>query len=94
MLKRYAIWTLSALAGALFFLYVGDSVALRLKVRSGTAFATMTIHRYYAVPQKSGKLEFLSADPEQQTCTNSLFPQMGHFPCWYVSRHTEQRIDM
>lgn len=94
MLKRYLVWTLAALTGVLFLLYVGDYVMLRLKVRNGSAFATMTIHRYYAVPQKSGKFEFLSADPQRQTCTNSLFPQMGHFPCWYVSRHTDQRIDM
>lgn len=94
MLKRYLVWILAALTGVLFLLYVGDYVVLRLKVRHGTAFTTMTVHRYYAVPQKSGKLEFLNADPEQQTCTNSLFPQMGHSPCWYVARHTDQRIDM
>jgi hypothetical protein len=54
----------------------------------------MTIQRYYAVPQKGGKIEFLSADPQQQTCTHSLFPQMGDPPCWYLARHTDQRIDM
>jgi NAD(P)-dependent dehydrogenase (short-subunit alcohol dehydrogenase family) len=52
------------------------------------------VRRYYAVPQKSGKIEFLHADPQQQNCVYSLFPHMGDAPCWYLLRHTEQRIDM
>ena len=94
MLKRHLLSGLAALTVALFLLYIGDYVVLRLKVRNGTAFATMTIHRYYAVPQKNGKLEFLSIDPQPETCTHSLFPQMAHSPCWYLARHTDQRIDM
>jgi hypothetical protein len=52
------------------------------------------VRRYYAVPQKSGKIEFLHADPQEQNCVHSLFPHMGDAPCWYMLRHTEQRIDM
>lgn len=94
MLKRYILRTLVGVAGVLLLLYAADFLVLRLKVRSGNAFGSITVRRFYAVPQKSGKIEFLSADPQSQTCTHSLFPQMGNPPCWYVARHTEQRIDM
>jgi hypothetical protein len=95
MMKRYSMITFGTLAAAFVVLYAGDYVVLRIRVRSGgNAFGFMTVRRYYAVPQKGGKIEFLSADPQQQTCTHSLFPQMGDPPCWYLARHTDQRIDM
>ena len=95
MLKRYVALTLGCLAGVLLVLYAGDYGILQLRIRSnGNVFGTVTVHRFYAVPQKSGKLEFLSTDPQDQTCVRSLFPHMGNQPCWYLVRHTEQRIDM
>jgi hypothetical protein len=27
------------------------------------------------------------------TCVHSLFPHMGYQPCWYLSRHSEQRTN-
>ena len=94
MWKRYIAYTLAGLAGFLLILYVGDYIVLRWRMRNGSAFGVMTVHRYYAVPLKNGKIDFLPADPQQQTCTQSFFPQMGDPPCWYLARHTEQRIDM
>jgi hypothetical protein len=95
MLKGYIMITFAGLAGVFVLLYAGDYAVLRIKVRSsGNAFGSMIVRRYYAVPQKGGKIEFLSADPQQQPCTHSLFPQMGDPPCWYLARHTDQRIDM
>jgi len=95
MLKRYAALTLGLIAVVLFLVYAGDYLILELRIHSNkNAFGTVTVHRYYAVPQKSGKLEFLSTDPQDQTCVHSLFPHMGNPPCWYLVRHTEQRIDL
>jgi len=94
MAKRYIVLTLAGVAGALLLFYAGDYVALHVRIHRGNAFSSVTVRRFYAVPQKGGKVEFLSADPQQQTCTRSLFPQMGNPPCWYLARHSEQRIDM
>ena len=93
--RRYIALTLACTAGVLVVLYAGDFGILQLRIHdNGNAFGTVTVHRYYAVPQKSGKLEFLSTDPQDQTCVHSLFPHLGDPPCWYLSRHREQRIDM
>ena len=94
MRNRSIAVTLASLAGVLLALYVGDYIFLRLRIQRGNAFASVTVRRYYAVPQKSGKIEFLQAEPQDQTCVRSLFPHNGDAPCWYVRRHTEQRIDM
>jgi hypothetical protein len=95
MSKRHIMIGFAGLAGVFVLLYAGDYVVLRVRIRSrGNAFGSMIVRRYYAVPQKGGKIEFLSADPQQQTCTYSLFPQMGDPPCWYLARHTDQRIEM
>lgn len=94
MRKRYIALTFASLAGVLLALYVGDYVFLWLRIQRGNTFGSVTVRRYYAVPQKSGKIEFLQAEPQDQTCVRSLFPHMGDAPCWYVRRHTEQRIDI
>ena len=51
------------------------------------------MRRYYALHKNKQKTNFMFADPEAQTCVHSLFPHFGYPPCWYLSRHAEQRID-
>jgi hypothetical protein len=88
---RTLLWAAVALAA----LFVIDFAVLRIRVATNHhPFDTVTVRPYYAVPQKDHKTEFLVQDPQDQTCVNSLFPHMGDSPCWYLIRHTEQRIDM
>jgi hypothetical protein len=94
MWKRYLALTFASLAGFLLALYLGDYLFLSLRIHRGNAFGSVTVRRYYAVLQKSGKIEFLHADPQDQNCVHSLFLHMGDEPCWYLLHHTEQRIDM
>ena len=70
-------------------LYAGDYLAARQ-----AALGTVKVERYYAIPQKDGKTEFVSATPESQACVQSLLPHLGYNPCWYVNRHKRKRIDM
>ncbi|HEY2013436.1 MAG TPA: hypothetical protein VGH38_08040, partial [Bryobacteraceae bacterium] len=49
---------------------------------------------YYAVGLKGHKVEYTRADPETETCSQSLFPQMGYRPCWYVKRHRVKWIEI
>lgn len=89
---RRAVATLVFTAAVL---YACDYALLRYKIaRNQTPFGTVTVRLYYAVPRKDHKVEFLFADPEDDTCVNSLFPHMGDSPCWYLSRNKEKRVDM
>ena len=70
-------------------LYGGDYLTARR-----AALGTVKVERYYAIPQKDGKTDFVSATPENQACVQSLLPHLGYNPCWYVDRHKRKRIDM
>jgi hypothetical protein len=86
------------LAGAIVavcLLYAGDDLSVRLRIPGNRdPFGTVHVDRYYAIPEKNNKVEFLRADPETVTCVHSLFPHFGYSPCWYASRTTQKRIDM
>ena len=70
-------------------LYAGDYAAVRLRrVPTGT----VQVQPYYSVPLKDGKTEFMYLDPQNEVCVHSLFPHLGHRPCWYVSRHSNKEI--
>jgi hypothetical protein len=75
----------------LFFL---DYAVFRIKSARNEGFGTVTVHPYYAVPQKSHKVEFLTAEPEDDACVHALFPHAGDLPCWYLERNKNRRIDM
>jgi hypothetical protein len=66
-----------------------DYVFLR---RNANGFGSVTIQRFYAVTLKNKKTDFSYAEPEIQTCVNSVFPHFGYFPCWYVRRHNMKEI--
>jgi hypothetical protein len=76
-------------------LYAGDYLLLRYRIAANREpFGRVKTQAYYAVPQKNKKTEFYFQDPQMQNCVHSLFPHMGDSPCWYLSRHTQQRINM
>jgi hypothetical protein len=75
--------------------YAGDYAVLRFRIATNRSpFQTITVHPYYAVPQKNHTTEFLFDQPRDQTCVNALFPHLGNPACWYLTRHKEQRIDL
>ena len=69
-------------------LYAGDYAVVRCPIpRSRNPRATVEVQPYYACPLKDGKTEFMFLNSENQVCVRSLFPHLGHNPCWYVRRH-------
>jgi hypothetical protein len=79
--------------------YAGDSIVLRYRMakRSGAAFGTVQMERLYAIPQKSGKIdyEFDATQPMvTMTCVHALFPHAGYSPCWYLQRNSQKPIPM
>ncbi len=86
--------TLTALV-LLLLVYTGDYVSLRIQIsRSRPAFEKISVDTLWAIQQKNGKTTYQIGQPEITTCVHSLFPHYGYDPCWYVSRHTEKRIDI
>jgi hypothetical protein len=85
---------LSSVVGVTGFAYGLDYVVFRHRVAANRqGFGQVTVMPYYAVPQKSGKTQFIFNPPEVRTCVHALFPRAGYKPCWYLQRHTEQRTD-
>jgi hypothetical protein len=94
-LKRVIIVVLASALGVTALAYAIDYAVFRYKVATNRQpYGQITVMSYDAIPQKSGRTQFIFHPPEPQTCVNSLFPREGYVPCWYLQRHTEQRIDM
>jgi hypothetical protein len=71
--------------------YAGDY--LRLQVLPDQ-FGSVQVKRMYEVKLKNRKTEYLTDDPQAVPCVNSAFPQMGYAPCWYLSRHRVQTVEI
>jgi hypothetical protein len=92
-LKKILLRIVGALVLLASLIYAGDYLLVRYK-DSSNQFSTVTIQPYYAIHQKNGRTEYDYPAPQTQTCIRSLFPHFGYTPCWYVKRHTDQRIDI
>jgi hypothetical protein len=94
-MKRTLIRLGLSMVVALLAADVGDNLVLRYRILTNREpFGQVQVKRYLAIRHKDQRVEFVSTDPETRACAHSLFPQLGNNPCWYVSRHTVERIDM
>jgi hypothetical protein len=75
---------------AIVLLYLGDALVLHLH---HDPLGSVVVERYDAIPEKNGKTEFAFEEPTSQKCVHALFPHWGYPTCWYLSRHSEQRIN-
>jgi hypothetical protein len=79
----------AVLLGAM--LYGGDYVALRCRPKP---FGSVQVRRLYAVKMRNRQTQYLADEAQSASCVNSLLPQMGYAPCWYLTRHRVQTIDI
>jgi hypothetical protein len=94
VMKKRLIQACGGLLVLLMTVYAVDYASLRIRIwQHRNPFGTVEVQPYYAIAEKNNKTQFISADPLTVTCVHSLFPHFGSNPCWYVSRHTDQRID-
>lgn len=94
-LRRIPLYVLAGLALLAGLVYAGDYVSIRYRIpKNRNQFGTVTVTRLYVIHEKNNKREYELAPSEDRTCVHSLFPQLGYPPCWYVSRHTEERIEI
>ena len=95
LLKRAFLATILTLLGAAALAFGLDYAVFHLRVAANwNPYGVVTVDHYYAVQQKSGKTQFIFDPPAPQTCAHALFPHSGLLPCWYLSRHPEQRTDI
>lgn len=94
-LKRGFWWTIAGIVGIAAISFALDYAILEIRVLTKrNPYGSVTVNHYYAVLQKNGKTEFIFDPPAPQTCVNALFPHGGALPCWYLSRHPDQRTDI
>jgi hypothetical protein len=93
--QRIALRSFLAALALLAFTYVADFCVFRYRVSTPRqAYGTVAVEHYTAVAHKDGRAELIFDPPVQETCVHSLFPHGGNFPCWYLTRHTQQETDI
>lgn len=89
VLLEQAVMTLAVILAAL---YGGDWLVYHYRAAHGTAFDSVKVNQFMAVPLKNGKNEYDYTGSEQVECVRALFPWAGDDPCWWVRRHAEKRV--
>lgn len=87
MRRHWVRGTALALLVAAIALYAGDWLVFNLRRPSTDK---VTISYFLSAPLKNNKQEMDYLGSEDVVCSNSLFPQGGHLPCWYLRRHKNQ----
>ncbi len=90
-MRRLLFTIVSGACIAASILYAADYACIRF---GRSPFGAVIVTRYYLIPKKNGKTEFVFQPPELQPCVHALFPHQGYSPCWYLSRHPEKPIKM
>lgn len=82
------------LVALIVVVYAGDWLVYRYRSAHGTAFDSVKVNQFMAVPLKNGKNEYDYTGSEQVECVRALFPWAGDEPCWWVRRHAENRVKL
>ena len=84
-----------AVLGVSALTYGSDYIVFRIRAATNrNAYGSVTVNHYTAVLQKNGKTTLTFDPPQPWTCVHALFPHAGCLPCWYLSRHPDQRTDI
>lgn len=97
--KTLVVRVLVGLVVLLCLVYIADYLQFQYRLhRNRQPYGTVTVQTMYAIAEKaprgSQKTEYTSGSTQDQTCANSLFPQSGYTPCWYLRRNSQKQINM
>jgi len=81
---RIAVMTLLGLAA---LSYLGDFAVFRIR---GSPRQRLSVSHFISTPLKNNKEEIDYIGSDDTPCTNTLYPQDGLAPCWYLRRHLNQ----
>lgn len=94
-IRRVFSFVVAGLLVVACLLYIGDYARLRYKVaRNSQPYGSVQVQSYYAVKLKDGKTEYFFNPPQMQQCSNTVFPQMGYTPCWYLKRKANKGTNL
>ena len=94
-LRRYFFFSLLTLVALAAFAFGSDYSVFKIRALTGhNAYGSVMVNHYYAIAQKNGKTGLIFDPPAPKTCVNALFPHEAAPPCWYLSRHPDQRTDI
>ena len=94
-LRRIFVGAILIVLGTTALVYGLDFTVFKIREASNrNPYGSVTVNHYYAILQKNGKTQLIFDPPQAQTCVNSFFPHQGSLPCWYLSRHPDQRTDI
>jgi hypothetical protein len=94
-LRRIFLGTVVVVLGTAIVTFGVDFGVFRLRVADQrNPYGSVVVRRSYAVQQKNGKTQFIFDPPAPEPCVKALFPHSGMQPCWYLSRHPEQRTNI
>lgn len=95
LLRRIFLGTILVVLGTALVAYGVDFAVFRIRVASNrNPYGSVVVSHYYAILQKNGKTQFIFDPPQPETCVNALFPHSRMQPCWYLSRHPEERTNI
>ncbi len=93
MISRMPVLVKRIIAGILLvvvILYAGDWLVYRCRVAHASAFDSVKVNQFIAVPLKNGRNELDYMGSAQVGCVRAIFPRGGGNPCWWVRRHADQ----
>ena len=86
-MRRWARVSALVLLIAAGSLYAGDWLVFNLR---GSRTEKVMVSHFLSAPLKNDKEELDYLGSEEVPCSISLFPQGGHWPCWYLRGHKNQ----
>lgn len=94
-LRRIFMATLLSALAIVAVTFGVDFLVFRIRVATNrNAYGSVTVNHYYAVLQKNGKTQFIFDPPQEEPCVHALYPHADALPCWYLTRHPDQRTDI
>jgi hypothetical protein len=94
-LRRIFLGTLLTILAVALLAFGVDFTVFRIRAATNhNAYSTVTVNHYYAILQKNGKTQLIFDPPQPETCVNAVFPHSGMQPCWYLSKHPDQRTNI
>jgi hypothetical protein len=85
ILERAAV----ILLATLIVTFAGDWLVYRYHAAHGSAFDSVKVSQFLAVPLKNGRDELDYIGSQQVGCVRSIFPWAGDEPCWWVRLHAD-----
>jgi hypothetical protein len=91
MILRRGLLALLSIAVISFLV---DFVSIEIPFPKRPQTRDLQLQPLLAIPAKGGKTQYEMGLPVTQTCSTSLFPQLGYPPCWYVEQQSKQPVKM